>query len=350
MNNHNTIGVDLAKNVIYVSVVSPTQKELISKELTRIKFKEFLVKQKPSLVAFEACATAHYWSRFAQANGHKTKILPALAVAPFRQGHKTDKNDALAIAEAANRPNIKEAPYKTVDQQALQAIHRSRDLLVRNRTALSNHIRGILLEFGFSIRQGHSALHRHIPEILEDAENELSDSYRATLNLLYRRLSDLREDIKQMDQQITIQIKAHEACRRLIQMEGVGPISAILLYASLGTGEAFKNGREYSAYLGLTPKQYSSGGKTNLVGISKQVANKQLRSVLIQGARSYIHRAKRENTTKDQWLISLIDRAGAGKASVALANKNVRTAWALLTQGTEYHTTEISLEDVAVAA
>ena len=339
MKNHNTIGVDLAKNVIYVSVLSSRQKLLQSKEVTRSKFKQFLANQKPALVAFEACATAHYWSRFAQSHGHTTKILPALTVAPFRQGHKTDKNDALAVAEAANRPNIKEAPYKTINQQAVQSIQRSRELLVNDRTALSNHIRGILLEFGFAIRQGYSALYQHVPDILEDGENELPDSYRATLNMLYVRLRDLREDIDFMDKQIATVIKQNPACLQLTKMEGVGPIGAILLFSSLGTGEAFSNGREYSAYLGLTPKQYSSGGKTNLVGISKYVANKRLRSVLIQGARAYIHKAKLGNTVKDQWLLALIDRAGTGKAAVALANKNVRTAWALLTQGTEYQKT-----------
>jgi len=339
MKNHNTIGVDLAKNVIYVSVLSSRQKLLQSKEVTRSKFKQFLANQKPAMVAFEACATAHYWSRYAQSHGHTTKILPALSVAPFRQGHKTDKNDALAVAEAANRPNIKVAPYKTVNQQAVQSIQRSRELLVNDRTALSNHIRGILLEFGFAIRQGYSALYQHVPDILEDGENELPDSYRATLNMLYVRLRDLREDIDFMDKQIATVIKQNPACRQLTKMEGVGPISAILLFSSLGTGEAFNNGREYSAYLGLTPKQYSSGGKTNLVGISKHVANKRLRSILIQGARAYIHKAKLGNTVKDQWLLALIDRAGTGKAAVALANKNVRTAWALLTQGTEYRKT-----------
>ncbi|MCP3849285.1 MAG: IS110 family transposase, partial [Gammaproteobacteria bacterium] len=179
----------------------------------------------------------------------------------------------------------------------------------------------------------------HVPDILEDGENELPDSYRATLNLLYVRLRDLREDIDFMDKQIATVIKQNPACSQLTKMEGVGPISAILLFSSLGTGEAFKNGREYSAYLGLTPKQYSSGGKTNLVGISKHIANKRLRSILIQGARAYIHKAKLGNTVKDQWLLALIDRAGTGKAAVALANKNVRTAWALLTQGTEYQKT-----------
>ncbi len=336
MKHLNTIGVDLAKNVIQVSVVSVRGKELMNRALTRTKFAEFLGKQKASLVAFEACATAHYWARVAKRHGHEVRIIPARAVVPFRQGHKTDPNDALAVAEAAVRPKIMTAPLKTVEQQGLQAVQRSRELLVQERTALSNHVRGLLLEFGLVIPQGFAALHRRVPEVLEDGENELPDMYRPTLHRLYLRLCDLREDLSFLDQQIEQLVKQHPSCQRLTAMEGVGPISAILLFATLGTGEAFTNGRQFSAYLGLTPKQYSSGGKTKLVGISKKVANKRLRSVLIQGAKAYVYKMKAPRTPKDQWLWSLIQRAGHGKAAVALANKNVRTAWALLTEGTEY--------------
>jgi transposase len=336
MSNLNTIGVDLAKNIIQVSVVSVRGKELVNKALTRAKFAEFLGKQKPSMVAFEACATAHYWARVAKRHDHKVKIIPARAVFPFRQGHKTDQTDALAVAEAALRPTIKEAPLKNIEQQGLQAVQRSRELLIQERTALSNHVRGLLMEFGVVVPQGFAALHRQAPEILEDGENELPDIYRPTLHRLYVRLCDLREDLGFLDKQIEALVKQNPNCQRLTAMEGVGPISSILLFATLGTGEAFKNGREYSAYLGLTPKQYSGGGKANIVGISKKVTNKRLRSVLIQGARAYVHKMKAPRTPKDQWLWNLIQRAGHGKAAVALANKNVRTAWALLTAGTEY--------------
>jgi transposase len=337
MSNLNTVGVDLAKNIIQVSVVSASGKELMNRSLTRRKFAEFLGKQKSSLVAFEACATAHYWARVAKRHGHEVKVIPARAVFPFRQGHKTDPNDALAVAEAAVRPNIKEAPLKNLEQQGLQAVQRSRELLVQERTALSNHVRGLLMEFGVVIPQGFAALHRQLPEVLEDGENELPDIYRPTLHRLYLRLCYLREDLGFLDKEIAELVKQHPSCQRLTAMEGVGPISSILLFATLGTGEAFRNGREFSAYLGLTPKQYSSGGKANIVGISKKVANKRLRSVLIQGARAYVHKMKEPRTPKDQWLCKLIQRAGHGKAAVALANKNVRTAWALLTEGTEYN-------------
>jgi len=336
MSYSTTVGVDLAKNVIQVSVVSGAGKELLNRSLTRRKFAEFLCKQKPALVAFEACATSHYWARTAQRHGHTARIIPAKAVAPFRQGHKTDSNDALAVAEAARRPNIKEAPMKTLDQQGLQAIQRSRDLLVQESTALSNHLRGLLMEFGEVIPKGFAALQRKLPEILEDGDNEVPDMYRPALHRLYYRFLELRSDIRAMDAEVKALVKQHPGCRRLTALEGVGPISAVLLYASLGTGEAFSGGREFAAYLGLTPRQLSSGGKTNIVGLSKKIGNRQLRSVLIQGARSYVNKLKEPKTSKDRWLMDLIERAGPGKATVALANKNVRTAWALLTQGTEY--------------
>lgn len=332
-----TIGVDLAKNVIRVSVVSNTNKELMNKELSRAKFASFLAKQKCSLVGFEACAGAHYWARLAKSCGHQVKILPALSVAPYRQGHKTDKNDALAVAECAVRPNIKEAPLKTIEQQGMQSIQRSREFLVQERTALSNHIRGLLMEFGIVIRQGFFALHENIPLILEDGENGLPDMYRPALHLLYQRLCQLREDIDILNDQIEALVRQNASCHGLTAIEGIGPISAVLLFSTLGSGEAFKSGREFSAYLGLTPKQYSSGGKTTMVGLSKKIANKRLRAVLILGARAYIHRIKVPKTPKDRWIMGLVARAGYGKASVALANKNVRTAWALLTKGGEYN-------------
>ena len=278
MRQSNTIGVDLAKNVLQVSVVTPANKELSNKKLSRIKFAEFLARQKPGLIAFEACATAHHWARVATTYGHQVKIIPAIAVAPFRQGHKTDKNDALAVAEAANRPNIRVAPLKSIEQQAMQSIQRSRELIIQERTALSNHLRGLLLEFGIAIPKGLAYLRRYLPLILEDAENGLPMSYRPTLHRMFMKFRALDEDLAFMDEQIKQVVKANDGCRRLLALEGIGPIGAVLLYATLGSGEAFKNGRQFSAYLGLTPKQFSSGGKINIIGISRRVANRRLSS------------------------------------------------------------------------
>jgi len=331
-----TVGIDLAKNIIQVSVVSSRGKELSNRSLTRRKFAEFLGKQKPSLVAFESCATAHYWARAAQRHEHEVRIIPAKAVTPFRQGHKTDSNDALAVAEAARRPNIKEAPMKTVEQQGLQAIHRSRELLIQECTALSNHLRGLLMEFGVIIPQGFASLLKTLPEILEDADSELPDLYRPTLHRMYTRLIELREDIEAMTKEVEILVKEHPVCSRLTALEGIGPIGALLLYATLGSGAAFSGSREFAAYLGLAPRQYSSGGKTNIVGLSKKVGNSRLRSVLILGARAYTYRLKEPKSSKDKWLKAATERNGHSRAAIALANKNVRTAWAMVTQGTEY--------------
>ena len=336
MSHSTTVGVDLAKNVIQVSVVSARGKELSNRSFTRRKFAEFLSKQKPALVAFEACATAHYWARAAERHGHVARIIPAKFVAPFRQGHKTDSNDALAVAEAARRPSIKEAPMKTVEQQGLQAIHRSRQLLIQESTALSNHLRGLLMEFGVVIPQGFASLLRALPEVLEDGDNELPDLYRPTLHRMYARLLDLREDIEAMTKEVGLLVNEHPVCSRLTALEGIGPIGALLLYAVMGSGMAFKNAREFAAYLGLVPRQYSSAGKTNIVGLSKKVGNRKLRAILILGARAYTYRLKEPKSAKDRWLMDLIDRAGHSRAAIALANKNVRTAWALVTQGTEY--------------
>lgn len=298
MTHSTTVGVDLAKNVIQVSVVSGRGKELSNRSLTRKKFAEFLGKQKPALVAFEACATSHHWARAAERHGHVARIIPAKFVAPFRQGHKTDSNDALAVAEAARRPSIKEAPMKTVEQQGLQAIHRSRQLLIQESTALSNHLRGLLMEFGVVIPRGFASLLRAVPEVLEDGENELPDLYRPTLHRMYTRLLELRGHIEAMTREVEVLVKQHPICSRLTALEGVGP--------------------------------------TNIVGLSKKIGNSRLRSILILGARAYTYRLKEPKSSKDRWLKDVIERNGHSRAAIALANKNVRTAWAMVTQGTEY--------------
>jgi transposase len=335
-----TVGVDLAKNVIRVSVVNGRGKELSYRSLSRKKFAQFLGKQKPSLVAFESCATAHYWARAAERHGHEARIIPAKAVAPFRQGHKTDSNDALAVAEAARRPNIKEAPMKTTEQQGLQAIHRSRELLIQESTALSNHLRGILLEFGVAIPQGFASLLRTLPEVLEDGDNEMPDLYRPMLHRMYTRLLELREDIEAMTEEVARLVKGHPLCNKLTALEGIGPIGALLLYATMGSGKAFSGSREFAAYLGLAPRPYSSGGKANIVGLSKKVGNSRLRSVLIMGARAYTYRMKEPRSSKDKWLKAITERNGVSRVAIALANKNVRMAWAMVTQGTEYQRRE----------
>jgi transposase len=225
---------------------------------------------------------------------------------------------------------------KTVEQQALQAIHRSRELLIQESTALSKHVRSLLMEFGIVITRGFASLLRAVPEILEDGDNTLPDLYRLTLRRMYTRLLELRGDIEAITGEVERLAKAHPICSKLMALEGIGPIGALLLYATMGSGAAFSSGREFAAYRGLAPKQYSSGGKTNISGLSKKIGNSRLRSVLILGARAYEYKLKEPKNSTDRWLKALIERNGESRAAIALANKNVRTAWAMVTQGTEY--------------
>jgi transposase len=192
------------------------------------------------------------------------------------------------------------------------------------------------MEFGIVIPKGFASLFRAVPEILEDGENELPDLYRPTLHRMYLRLVELRDDIETMTRDIERLTKDHPICSKLMALEGIGPIGALMLYTTLGSGAAFSGGREFAAYLGLAPKQYSSGGKATIVGLSKKIGNRQLRSVLILGARAYVYKLREPKSAKDKWLKAMIDRNGECRAAIALANKNVRTAWAMVTQGTEY--------------
>jgi transposase len=192
------------------------------------------------------------------------------------------------------------------------------------------------MEFGIVIPQGFASLLKTLPEILEDGNNELPDLYRPTLHRMYNRLLELRDDIEAMTKEVALLVKDRPVCSKLLALEGIGPVGALLLYATMGSGTAFGGSREFAAYVGLAPRQYSSGGKTNIVGLSKKVGNSRLRLVLILGARAYSYRLKEPKSSKDKWLKANIERNGVSRAAVALANKNVRTAWAMVTQGTEY--------------
>jgi len=335
MNKHNVISIDLAKNIFEVCVISPTGKLLSRHTLKRNKLASFMVKQAVAVVAMEACGGAHHWARMFSKMGHQVVMLAPKVVTPFRQGQKTDANDALAIGEAAVRPALKRVAVKSLDQQSLQSMLRMREHLSHNLTASSNMIRGLLLEYGEVFRKGFAALKQHLPLILEDAENELPMAFRQALACMWQHWLIQEQTLKDFEKPLHMEINSILACRRLQQLEGVGPINAAGLYIVLGDGKSFSNGREASAYIGLTPKQHSSGGKVSMMGIGKTTGHKQLRSTLIQGARSIVHKKCPANA-KGEWLHRLILRAGHGKASVALANRTVRQAWAMLNYGEEY--------------
>ncbi len=338
MSQNNVIAIDLAKNVFDVCVVNKDSKIVSTKRLARRQLSKFLAHQAPSLIAMEACTGAHYWSRIAQAHGHQAVQVSARFVAAFRQGHKTDANDALAIAIAARQPKLKTTAVKTVDQQDLQSCHRVYEHLVEQRTAVSNMIRGLLAEFGIVFPKGFSALKRHVPLVLEDAENGLPFSFRETLDQAWQHWRYLAEEVERCKSRLLKRVQQDTQCSRLMALEGVGPMNALGLYVMLGDGHTFNNGRNAAACIGLTPKQHSSGGIVHLKGIGKKSGCKRLRSSLIQGAQAVITTLEKRppRSEKERWLISLVERRGRGRAAVALANKTARTAWAMLRYDQDY--------------
>lgn len=338
MFNCNVIAIDLAKNLFQVCKTDRNGKLIYNKAITRVKLKELLIKEKQSLVAMESCGGTHYWARFAKQAGHYVKSINARQVKAFRQGQKTDANDALAISVAARQPHIKESRLLSTQEQCLQGMECMRDLLVKQKVSLSNQLRALLLELGHAIAQGDAKLIGVLPEILEDAENDLTYTFRFAIELVFQRFIDTIEEVKLIEEKLREIIKQDQTCRRLQALEGVGPVCAILIKIALGNTGHFKNGREAAACFGLTPVQHSSGGKEKIGSISKVVGNKKLRSALYKGALAVVCQLeKRESRSeKDIWLKGVIARRGKKVAAIALANKTIRTAFALLKHDKEY--------------
>jgi transposase len=283
----------------------------------------------------EACAGAHYWGRIAGVAGHTVKLIAPHFVKPYVKSNKNDRVDAQAIWEAAQRPNMRFVAVKTLEQHDIQSLHRIRSRVVKNRTALTNQIQGLLLEYGIITRPGRQALRRHIPEILEDADNGLTVRFRRMLAELYQELVQLDERVEKLDEQVAQFVRSNEDCQRLMTIPGIGPLGATALYAAVGNINLFKNGRELAAWLGLVPRQYSTGGKPRLLGISKR-GDVYLRALLIHGARAALRVIDKKLDNKSLWAKQLIARRNKNVAAVAMANKSVRIAFALLKYGAEY--------------
>lgn len=333
--NVSTLGIDLAKTVFQLHGVSEHGQVALSKRLSRQKLLPFLANLPPCLIGMEACSGAHFWAREMQKLGHEVKLIAPQFVKPYVRGNKTDGNDAAAICEAVSRPHMHFVPINTVEQQDIQALHRIREQLVKNRTALANQIRGLLHEYGVVMPSGISRLRAQLPLILEDAENGLSDVGRELINELYQRLHTLDEQVAQSDRRIQQVFKQDERCQRLGQVEGIGPLIATAFLAAVGDASVFHNGRQVAAWLGLVPKQYSSGGKARLLGISKR-GDRYLRTLLIHGARAALHRAAQKRDSRSEWINRLCQRRGKNVTAVAVANKNARILWALLAHGETY--------------
>lgn len=335
----NTVGVDLAKDVIQLCKVKSN--EVISnKEIVSEQFMFWLINEKPTTIVFEACAMSNYWKQQALRHGHDARIVSARLVATIRQNQKTDKNDALAVVQASQLVDTHFINGKTFEQQELQSIMRMREMAVKHKTALHRQISALLLEFNQRASTRSGGLSGLVQDVLEDAENGFSMGFRKALEASWQHYLSLLERIKTYEMALKDAIKDHPECQKLLALEGIGIINAVNLYITIGSGEngVFKSGRDVSACIGLTPVQHSSGGKTKLGSVSKRVRNSSLRSCLVTGAMSIVLLMdKREpKTQKEHWLKNLIERRGKLCAAVALANKTVRTAFAMLTQGTEY--------------
>lgn len=336
MNNCNTIGIDLAKHVFQAHINSPTGRLVKNRKLKRQQLLDFLRQQPPSLVAMEACSGAHYWGRTIAALGHQVKIIHPSYVKPFVQLHKNDQRDAQAIAEAAVRPNIPAVAVKSQEQLDLQAIHRVRERLVKEKTAIGNEIRGILMESGVVIAKGHGVLKEQMPLLLEDAQNGLSERCRRLLSDLMDQWYDRQERVSAYDKELQVIARSNEHCKRLQSIPGIGPVNATLLLSLAGDAKHFRTARSFSAYLGLVPRQHASGGKEQLLGISKH-GNKHVRKQLVHGARSaYLALSKKpDDSCLGQWLQRMSGKH-VNKIVVALANKLARIVWAVLNNEVEY--------------
>lgn len=331
------VGVDLSKNVFQVHGVDRHGQAVWRRKLNRENWLAVLREAVApgGEIGMEACTGAHHWARTLRAQGYAVKLIAPQFVKPYVKSNKNDANDAEAICEAMSRPHMRFVTVKTVVQQDLQALHRVRAGLITQRTAKANQIRGLVAEYGLVAGKQLARLRAALPRWLEDAENGLSERFRWLLHGLWSDLAELDRRVAELDKEIKRLAQSDPAARRLQQLRGVGPLVATAMLATVGDGRQFKNGRQMSAALGLTPKQLSTGGKARLLGISKR-GDAYLRSLLIHGARSAIRAAQGKNDRLSQWVMELASRRHPNKAAVALANKTTRIAWAMLRNGTDY--------------
>ena len=306
------------------------------KRLRRAGLQSYLAQlPEGSTVAMEACGSAHHWGRLAAWHGHEVLLMNPQFVAPYVKSNKNDVNDADGIAEASTRPSMRFVGLKSVEQQHVQQVHRARQMAVRNRTGQCNQLHGLLLEYGIETPRGVSAMRRRLPEVLEDAENELPVKARALLHELGEELRRLDERVQMFDEQVAGIAARMPACKRLMTVPGIGVLTATALVAAVGDPSKFRNGREMAAWLGLVPRQRSTGGRTTLLGISKR-GDRYLRTLLIHGARSTLRFAAKRTDRRNCWAAAVEERRGRNIAAVALANRNARTVWALLSRESSF--------------
>ena len=339
MNKISVLGIDLAKNVFQLHGVNEAGEVVLHKQLKRRQLLPFLAQLPACLIGIEACGAMHYWSREFNALGHTTRAMAPQFVKPFLKSNKNDANDAEAICEAVQRPSMRWCPAKTVEQQTILHHHKSRRLLLSQRIRISNHLRGLLQEYGVTIPRGVNQLTKCLPTILEDGGQVLTMDLRALLSTLYEHYQQVVEQIEVIEKRIHLWHQNSEVSRRLASIPGIGVITATALAGTIGDSRAFRNGRQLAAYLGLVPRQHSTGGKERLLGISKR-GDGYVRMLLVHGARSILRSAKRRQQAgldnPYPWLTQLMSRTHINRACIAQANKTARIAWCVLTRGQPY--------------
>jgi transposase len=330
-----TVGIDLAKNIFSMHGIDEHGKAVLRRTVSRGKVLEVMAGIGPCLVGLEACSGAHHWARELGRLGHSVRIMAPRFVAPYRKSGKNDGNDAEAICEAVGRPSMRFVTVKSAESQALLVVHRVRQGLTDERTALINQLRGLLSEFGIVIPKGRYQARHQLPVVLEDAGNGIPELARQALAEVNERIRELDARILAYDRKIEALARESEAARRLMAIPGVGPVTATALVASVGHAGEFKNGRHFAAWLGLVPRQYSTGGKVRLGRITKR-GDVYLRTLLIHGTRAVLATLNGKTDRASAWVRNLIERRGYKRAAVALAAKNARTIWALLAKGQAY--------------
>lgn len=329
------ITIDLAKDVFQIAGFNSRLKCDYNKRLKRSAVMEFMSQQAPCEVVIEACYSSHYWGRCFQQMGHTVRLLPAQHVTPFVRGNKSDHNDTIAIAEASRRPNIIDVPLKSVAQQDIQCLHRMRDLCVARRTGLMNQTRGLLSEYGIVAPGGHAAYLRLLAEVTDPENVVIGDMLKIQFQSIRAEYQQLCDRIAEILKDLTLIAKHEPLCQLLLSIPGIGVINATAIYSAIGNGSQFKSAREFAVWLGLTPKQRSSGNTFVSSGITKR-GDRYLRKQLVHGARAVMYRCRKKTDKLSLWVNQLVDRRGAQKACIALAARLARLCWTLLQKQEPY--------------